>query len=308
MSKLHQSTHLITPSGSTLDLSGRDLSCPVCGHTVKRRVRYVFASFELAECAHCATLHLTPLPAPAQLAEIYNNNYYQDARQQHGYLDYAAEATRIARTYRRRLEYAKPFVRNTDRPRVMEMGAALGFGLPVARDVFGPNILACDVSAESVEACRKLGYEARLTDAYGVCADIPLCSLDMVFAFDVIEHLPAIPRFVDWLAGVLKPGGLFFVTTPDMDHVLNRLLGSRSPSIKIPQHIIYFTTATLTRALQTAFSCEAQRWDYQYVGLGMLVSRLAHVFHAPVLGGNYGPTLPVPNGMRMYVFRREDDR
>jgi 2-polyprenyl-3-methyl-5-hydroxy-6-metoxy-1,4-benzoquinol methylase len=127
----------------------------------------------------------------------------------------------------------------------------------------------------------------------------------MVYAFDVVEHLPDIRRFVSWLDTVLKPGGLFFVTTPDMNHVLNRILGSRSPSIKIPQHIIYFTTDTLTNALQPSFRHQAHSWDYQYVKLSMLLSRIAHIIHATPLKGNYGPTLSVLNGMSMYVFQKE---
>lgn len=308
MSKLHQSTTLVTGAGETLDLSGSDRACPVCGATAKKRVRWSFPPFDLAECAGCGSQHLTPLPTPELLAEIYNNNYYQDADQQHGYLDYAAEAERIARTYRRRLAYVRPFLGEARTPQVLEIGAALGFGLPVARELFGTDPIACDVSQESVAACRKLGFRAEATDAFGVCDAIAPGTLDMVYAFDVVEHLPEIPRFVRWLDRVLKPGGLFFVTTPDMDHVLNRLLGSRSPSIKIPQHIIYFTTETLARALQPAFRLEGQAWDYQYASLGMVLSRLAHVLHAPALGGSHGPTLAVPNGMRMYVFRKAAPR
>ena len=127
----------------------------------------------------------------------------------------------------------------------------------------------------------------------------------MVFAFDVIEHLPDIRRFAYWLRRVLKPGGIFFVTTPDMDHLLNRLLGSRSPSIKVPQHVIYFTTSTLKRAFAQGFALAAHKWDFQYVGLGMLLSRLAHIGGLPVLKREFGPTVLVPNGMRMYVFRKE---
>lgn len=308
MSKLHQSATLTTQSGQTRDLSGRNRACPVCASTEKRRVRYSFPPFALVECAQCGTLHLSPLPTPDLLAEIYNNNYYQDENQEHGYLDYAAEAERIARTYRRRLQFAKPFLGKVTAPKVLEIGAALGFGLQVARELFGPDILACDVSQEAVTACKKLGFSAKLTDAYGVCESIEAHSLDMVYAFDVVEHLPDIRRFVNWLDTVLKPGGLFFVTTPDMDHVLNRILGSRSPSIKIPQHIIYFTSDTLVDALQPSLKCQAHGWDYQYAGFSVLVSRLAHIMHVPPLKGNYGPTLPVPNGMRMYVFRKEEIR
>jgi 2-polyprenyl-3-methyl-5-hydroxy-6-metoxy-1,4-benzoquinol methylase len=308
MSKLHQNNTLRTQSGQLLDLSGESCACPVCGATKKGQVRYSFPPFDIVNCGQCHTLHLSPVPTPKLLAEIYNNNYYQDENLQHGYLDYAAEPERIGRTYRRRLQYLKPFLCNLTDPKVLEIGAALGFGLPVARELFGPNILACDISQEAVTACQKLGFKTKLTDAYATCPDIEPNSLDIVYAFDVVEHIPDFRKFVNWLDLVLKPGGLFFVTTPDMNHVLNKILGSRSPSIKIPQHIIYFTTNTLIAALQPSLKHRAQAWDYQYVGLSMLLSRIAHVMHIPLLTGNFGPSMLVPNGMQMCVFQKEGFR
>jgi len=302
--KIHQSTTLTTESGHSVDLLGQNKACPVCGSTEKRRVRYSFPPFDLVECALCGTLHLSPLPTVELLAKIYNNNYYKDQELEHGYLDYTAEAVRIARTYRRRLRYVKPFLSKIIAPRVLEIGAALGFGLPVASELFGVDIRACDVSQEAVAACRGSGFRASLADPYGICGEVESHSLDLVYAFDVMEHLPDIRRFVGWLDGVIRPGGIFFVTTPDMDHVLNRVLGSRSPSIKIPQHVTYFTSDTLSEALRPSFALRADRWDYQYVSFGMLASRVAHVMRMPPSTGNYGPTLPVPNGMRMFVFQK----
>lgn len=308
MRKIHQSATLTTGCGDSVDLSGESNACTVCGSTEKRRVRYSFPPFQVVDCALCGTLHLSPLPSPELLAKIYNNNYYSDQDLEHGYLDYAAEATRIAHTYRRRLLYVRPFLGKTTTPRVLEIGAALGFGLPVARELFGDDIRACDVSREAVVACRDSGFRAALADPYGVCGEIEPHSLDLIYAFDVMEHLPDIRRFVRWLGGVIRPGGIFFVTTPDMDHVLNRVLGSRSPSIKIPQHVTYFTSDTLSEALRPCFTLRADRWDYQYVALGMLASRVAHILHLPPFRRDYGPTLSVPNGMRMFVFQKATDR
>lgn len=305
MKGIHQGAALRTGSSEILELTASNSACPVCGATEKRRVKYAFAPFDIAECAVCDSLHLTPMPTPELLSRIYNSNYYHDAELEHGYLDYKAQAAKIARTYRRRLRFVKPFLENEVNPTVLELGSALGFGLQVAREVLGGHVLACDVSEEAVAASEKVGFKAHLADAYGTCDAIQSRSLDMVFAFDVIEHLPDIRRFSAWLRRVLKPGGIFFVTTPDMDHVLNRILGARSPSIKIPQHVTYFTTITLKNAFSQGFTLKAQEWDFQYVGLGMLLSRLAHIARLPALKHEFGPTLIVPNGMRMYVFSFE---
>ena len=304
MTKLHQNILLKTSKGEVLNLSGSKYDCPVCGSTEKSLVKYSFADFNLVECYACATMHLSPLPTTELLSQIYNNNYYNDSNLEHGYLDYSAEKARIRRTYYRRLKFLKPHLRSLTNPAVLEIGAALGFGLSKIKDFLNANVIACDISKDAVAACKKEGFQSYLTDEYGTCKSLAPNSIDIVIGFDLIEHLPDVSRFTEWLKLVLKPGGLFFITTPNMNHILNKMLGSRSPSIKIPQHVIYFTTTTLQNALKNSFTLEACAWDYQYVGLGMFFSRLAHIFGLPQLKQEFGPTILVPNGMGMYVFRK----
>jgi 2-polyprenyl-3-methyl-5-hydroxy-6-metoxy-1,4-benzoquinol methylase len=52
-------------------------------------------------------------------------------------------------------------------------------------------------------------------------------AFDVVTVLDVIEHVPAAAEFVDALACVTKPGGFVFLTTPDPEGPLARLLGRR---------------------------------------------------------------------------------
>ncbi len=213
----------------------------------------------------------------------------------------------VARTYYQRLKFVKPFLNGILRPTILEIGAALGFGLPVAQDLLNANVLACDISQEAVTACKKAGFQTYLADAYGTCQEIAPNSLDMVFAFDLIEHLPDIKRFKEWLMNVLKPGGIFFVVVLNMNHVINKILGSRSTSIKIPQHTTYFTTSTLKNALKNGFSLETHSWDYQYVSFSIVISCLAHIVGLPPLKRNFGPTIYMPNGLLRYVFRKIDE-
>ncbi|HMS39813.1 MAG TPA: methyltransferase domain-containing protein, partial [Pyrinomonadaceae bacterium] len=47
---------------------------------------------------------------------------------------------------------------------------------------------------------------------------------DAIFAIEIIEHLENPFRFVRECAKLLKPGGLFFVTTPNVEAVHSRLI------------------------------------------------------------------------------------
>lgn len=307
MARVHQTPVISTPSRDIDALAGASEQCPVCGLAERGIMRYRYPHFAVVKCGACGALHLSPLPSLEVLRALYNNNYYRDPCLQHGYLDYSAAHREVTKTYTRRLSYLRRRLApppSERRRAVHELGAALGHGLDLARDLLNADVSASDVSAEAVEHCRRRGFSASISDGFGVSAGFAPGSIDVMYAFDVIEHLPSIPVFRAWLAGVIRPGGVFFLTTPDMDHPLNRLLGRRSPSIKIPQHLSYFTARTLQRALAPEFVLQDSAWDFSCAELGLLLSRLGHVAGLPALSWQFGPAFWVPNGMRMYVFQR----
>jgi len=99
---------------------------------------------------------------------------------------------------------------------VLDIGCAYGFGAEllagIARDVTG-----IDTQAEAVACAREhhaapnLSYEVRDALDYGCAPE----SLDVITAFEVIEHLEdpgqLIARCVTWL----KPGGRLILSTPN---------------------------------------------------------------------------------------------
>ena len=70
---------------------------------------------------------------------------------------------------------------------------------------------------------------------------------DAVTFWAVLEHLAAPQEFLAKAASVLKPSGLCFVLVPNMKSLAARMLGARYRYI-YPQHLNYFTRATLTEA------------------------------------------------------------
>ena len=69
----------------------------------------------------------------------------------------------------------------------------------------------------------------------------------------VLEHLLEPGQFLAKAESVLKPDGLCFVLVPNMKSLAARLLGARYRYI-YPQHLNYFTKATLTRLVEPRFS------------------------------------------------------
>lgn len=305
---LHQSRYLLMPDGSQIDLSGSEYLCPVCQAEEKGKVRYRFDGFDLVSCPVCCVLHLSPLPDPAGLARLYDTNYFKDPEERHGYRDYAEDIYVIRKTYRLRAEKILACCPPSFQIKNLhEVGCALGIGLEIAAGDFHFRVSGSDLSQEAIKACRAKGFSCFRSDSFGRCDLSGLPPIDLVWLFDVIEHLTDIPKFLDWLVSITSNRAIVAITTPDIDSGLNVILGRHSPSIKIPQHVVYFSSRTLVRALEKNFQLIASTSDLQYVRLRAFGRRILHILGLNLSLPAYEPRIsfPFPNGMRLYVFQKK---
>jgi SAM-dependent methyltransferase len=93
----------------------------------------------------------------------------------------------------------------------LDIGAAGGGNTRVLRDA-GWRVAALEYGAEGAEVAAERGLAVMRADA----TDLPVAdhSLDLVVAFDVLEHIPDHDRAVAEVRRVLRPGGRFLVAVP----------------------------------------------------------------------------------------------
>jgi SAM-dependent methyltransferase len=92
-------------------------------------------------------------------------------------------------------------------------------------------------------AGEKSGAEVFVGDI--VDATFPPESLDVITCFDVLEHLyeprQVIARVMEWL----KPGGIFFVSVPNIDSAAARVSGTYWHGLELPRHLFHYSPASL---------------------------------------------------------------
>jgi 2-polyprenyl-3-methyl-5-hydroxy-6-metoxy-1,4-benzoquinol methylase len=109
------------------------------------------------------------------------------------------------------------------------------------------------VAAEGLEPSRALFDHFLAGDAAFTCAMLAehrssgTARFDVVTAFDVIEHVAEPNAFLADVANVLKPGGVFFASTPNVGSLTARVFGARW-HFYYPYHLSYFSPATLSAA------------------------------------------------------------
>ncbi|MFD0559442.1 methyltransferase family protein [Stackebrandtia endophytica] len=100
--------------------------------------------------------------------------------------------------------------RLTTGARLLEIGAGTGHDSTYFQQR-GTAVVATDLSADMVARCRAKGLDAHVMDFLNL--NFPAGSFDAVYALNCLLHVPNrdFPTVLSRIAGVLRPGGLFFL-------------------------------------------------------------------------------------------------
>jgi SAM-dependent methyltransferase len=122
----------------------------------------------------------------------------------------------------RRRPYLQRLIRQhfpTDRSAaILEVGCGSGALVYFSRRAGYLNMEGVDLAPDQIALAKRLGVSGvRLGDAIETLKDTTTASLDVVVAFDLIEHLTDdfLLRFIDEVSRVLKPGGRLIIHTPN---------------------------------------------------------------------------------------------
>jgi SAM-dependent methyltransferase len=222
--------------------------CPICGAEAYR-IRFAGAGFDpyrVVRCTGCGFHFLSPRPTEAALRPLYEDPDYWASHSSGGYGDYHEQERSLRLTYRRLLGALARL--GMTGGALLEAGCAHGFLLDEARPYFerreGTELssTAAAAAASHADAVHLGGLEAVPRED----------RFDTVISTQVIEHLHRPLAFIEEQAARLRPGGWVVAATPFMGGPLQRIMGRRWPSFKIPEHISYFDPDSLRRLMGRA--------------------------------------------------------
>lgn len=205
--------------------------CPNCGSASARALpRY--AAQLLVQCERCGLVYARRLPSATQLGAYYAS--YPESTD-------VSELT--ARRYSELLDRLEPF-RETGR--FLDVGCGDGHLLVAALE-HGWTPYGSELGEGALGRSQQQGFDVRPAP-FPAAAD-EVATFDVVVATEVIEHVAEPRDEVIAIRGLLRPGGCFYLTTPNFNSLSRRLIGARWRIIEYPEHLNYFTPATLDRLL-----------------------------------------------------------
>ena len=222
----------IEPREFAPDLRARH--CPACESGSATRMGDK-GGFDWLRCLDCGTLYVSTLPTAASRMHYETGGYYND------------ENLSVPGFVTRRLEeIVNSFAPYRQTNRLLDVGCGAGTLLSVAKQA-GWDAEGVELSGPTAEHLKKQGLnvfagelaQAKFRDAH----------FDVVTAAELIEHVPDPSGLVAEVARIVRPGGIFWATTPHSHGASSRVLKLKWSVVSPPEHLHLFSVRGLSRLL-----------------------------------------------------------
>ncbi|MCS6967177.1 MAG: class I SAM-dependent methyltransferase [Cytophagales bacterium] len=199
---------------------------------MKKLPRY-YPQHYLVQCQECHFVFAEKIPSPQEL-ETYYEGYGRD--------DYLSPIT-----VKRYEELLKNWEKYRHTNRILDVGCGIGHFLQVAQTK-GWQVHGTEVTDRAVELCTAKGIAMKKGELNALW--YPPESFDIITSFEVIEHINNPRQEVAKFYHLLRKGGIVYITTPNFNSALRFLLKERYNVIQYPEHLSYYTPATLEKLMQ----------------------------------------------------------
>ena len=261
-------------------------ACPVCAETrrsplysgLRDRLLPTPGRWDMWRCGGCGSAFLDPRPTQASMGRAYGADYMTHEppaggaaaggiatlrrRLLHGYLNarfgYAlADGIRAGRVLIPMLPGGRArterFIRNLrlagERPRLLDVGCGNG--------AFVGQMHALGWQAEGIDVDRQAlaeGHAAGLPVREGTIRDLDpeQRRFDAITLGHVIEHLHDPRESLAALRSLLRPGGMIWLATPNVEATGHRVFGSSWHALDPPRHVVLCSGGGLRGLLDAA--------------------------------------------------------
>ena len=231
--------------------------------------------WDLYQCQSCKTAYLDPRPTADSISLAYRNYHTHKSNEssaasrigrikksiKNGYINAKLETNlypemKIGRWLvplllqsRRINESIRHIPKHLTHGRIADIGCGSGQFLESAIQL-GLEAYGLDFDSVAVEIAKEMGA----TVALGGLPDtgLPSSYFDMVTMSHVIEHVHDPLLAMKEVRRILKPGGLIWIATPNMESLGHRSFRRYWRGIEAPRHLVLLNRTSLRRILEAA--------------------------------------------------------
>lgn len=224
--------------------------CPICSGSLCRQL-YTVDKGNLLLCSECNVVFYAPRPTLQELEEYYNSPQYRK-----DYQTSCMAGPEFAETRYKQFDFFLnkycPFLDSkSTQLRLLDVGCGTGDFLHSAAQ-HGWQVEGVEISnIAAYQASELLGKDCIHVGTINTAA-LPANTYDVVTSYHVIEHLLDPISMLQHIYEVLRPGGIIFLETPNINSLGAKIRGKKWSQIIPPEHINYFNPSSVKSALERA--------------------------------------------------------
>jgi 2-polyprenyl-3-methyl-5-hydroxy-6-metoxy-1,4-benzoquinol methylase len=206
--------------------------CPACGRA--GRPFGIKDSYSLVVCSGCSTVHTLQFDAEAEIDDLYDS-YYDNAK----FTTSAAAERSLAM-----------LVESCEGYRKTGNWLDVGFGEGGLLEIVGSRNWRCfgtEVSKRALDFGTDRGWivarDARKDPRF------PEQGFDVITLIELIEHVADAAEMVRSITPLLRPGGLLYLTTPNVSSINCKLLGIDWSVFSPPEHLTIWSASGIRTIL-----------------------------------------------------------
>lgn len=253
---------------------GRAGTCPYCNATSGSKTLYPTVDmyeqhFMVNQCGECHTVYLNPAPTDVQLAQAYSEAYYGEQDQK-----FNSFVERVVDFFRK--QRAIIISNYVPQPaKVLDIGCGNGRFLYHMLKRGNYEAHGVELPGKAAErAAQVKGIHLKLGNLNA--ADFPTGFFDAVTMFHVIEHLKQPRQTLQTISQILKPGGIAYISMPNIDSWQSRLFKGKWLHLDPPRHLFFLSPTHLQSEMKSlGFNLISERYfNPEYNPFGMQQSML----------------------------------
>ncbi|MBX3496944.1 MAG: class I SAM-dependent methyltransferase [Parvibaculum sp.] len=240
-------------------------NCPSCNAPPEagRLLSYGSSAWPMRECA-CGFTYLDKAPVYAELSSnlAWEKSFKQESERrlrEHRVSQKLSKSTRWRMRLFKRLNMPELIAASCDSGDVLDIGCATGghlMKLPEGLRPFGIEISQA-LGEAAAAALAQRGGTAYIGPALDTMKKLETNRFSAIAMRSYLEHEALPSPVLEEAFRILKPGGVVFVKVPNYNSVNRRIRGRAWCGFRLPDHLNYFTPATLTQmATSKGFSIE----------------------------------------------------
>jgi 2-polyprenyl-3-methyl-5-hydroxy-6-metoxy-1,4-benzoquinol methylase len=233
--------------------------CPVCGgegqtkkFSIDHRQSQVLEMLgaadknimaDVVQCNHCPHLYMTPIISDENLTRYYskiNSEFYSGSEENGGNINQKEYA-----------DYTKLIKEKIKSGKLLEVGCGKGYFLQKLQE----NGFECYGVEPSPLAAgfAKNKLNLQVENAFLNESSFYNIKFDVVVMIDVVEHISNMQLFMEQVTSVIKPGGLLFIGTGNIDSFNAHLAGPDWGYFVSWEHVSFFNVKSI-RTLLSRFN------------------------------------------------------